>query len=80
MRREVFHTYSTYGWGIDILNGTYNLLDLAPKGRDEDRPRLQHVRIRHHDRYTQDYFVDSAQKYVQPKSSATSCCSVESHS
>jgi predicted dithiol-disulfide oxidoreductase (DUF899 family) len=32
----VFHTYSTYARGIDLLNGTYNFLDLAPKGRDED--------------------------------------------
>src|SRR4051794_24554008 len=32
---QVFHTYSTYSRGIDILNGTYNLLDLTPKGRDE---------------------------------------------
>jgi predicted dithiol-disulfide oxidoreductase (DUF899 family) len=32
---EVFHTYSSYARGLDILNGAYNLLDLAPKGRDE---------------------------------------------
>ena len=32
----IFHTYSTYARGIDMLNGTYNLLDLVPKGRDED--------------------------------------------
>lgn len=31
----VFHTYSTYSRGLDILNGTYHLLDLTPKGRDE---------------------------------------------
>lgn len=33
---EVFHTYSTYGRGLDLMNGAYNYLDLAPKGRDED--------------------------------------------
>ena len=33
---DVFHTYSTYGRGLDILVGVYNFLDLAPKGRDED--------------------------------------------
>jgi predicted dithiol-disulfide oxidoreductase (DUF899 family) len=33
---DVFHTYSTYGRGIDILNTAYNYLDLVPKGRDED--------------------------------------------
>src|SRR5580698_1467448 len=33
---EVFHSYSTYARGLDILVPTYNLLDLTPKGRDED--------------------------------------------
>src|SRR5947209_4681885 len=33
---EVFHTYSTYARGLDMLVGAYNLLDLTPKGRDED--------------------------------------------
>ena len=33
---EVFHTYSTYARGLDILVGAYNFLDLVPKGRDED--------------------------------------------
>jgi predicted dithiol-disulfide oxidoreductase (DUF899 family) len=31
----VFHTYSTYARGLDMLNGTYHYLDLVPKGRDE---------------------------------------------
>ncbi len=34
---DVFHTYSAYARGLDILVGTYNFLDLAPKGRDEDK-------------------------------------------
>ena len=75
---EVFHTYSTYARGLDILLGTYNILDLVPKGRDEDGRGMSWVR--HHDRYTQGYFVDAAQKSEQPKSSAGSCCSGESHS
>lgn len=46
----VFHTYSTYARGIDMLNGTYNFLDLTPKGRDEgDSPQSW---VRYHDRYT----------------------------
>jgi predicted dithiol-disulfide oxidoreductase (DUF899 family) len=77
---EVFHTYSTYGRGIDILNGTYNLLDLVPKGRGEDGLAFSMSWVRHHDRYTKGYFVDPAQQYEQPKSSAGSCCSGESHS
>ncbi len=32
---EVFHTYSTYGRGLDMLNVAYHYLDLVPKGRDE---------------------------------------------
>ena len=31
----VFHTYSTYARGIDMMNVDYNFLDLVPKGRDE---------------------------------------------
>jgi predicted dithiol-disulfide oxidoreductase (DUF899 family) len=31
----VFHTYSTFGRGIELMNTTYQLLDLVPKGRDE---------------------------------------------
>ena len=33
---QIFHSYSTYGRGLDMLNNTYNYLDLAPRGRDED--------------------------------------------
>jgi predicted dithiol-disulfide oxidoreductase (DUF899 family) len=33
--QRVFHTYSTYARGIDLLNTDYNLLDLTPRGRDE---------------------------------------------
>jgi len=47
---EVFHTYSCYARGIDTLNGTYHMLDLAPKGRDEDPDDAQSW-VRHHDRY-----------------------------
>ncbi len=32
---DVFHTYSSYARGLDILVGAYNFLDLAPKGRNE---------------------------------------------
>lgn len=33
---RIFHTYSCYGRGIDLLNGTYNWLDLTARGRQED--------------------------------------------
>ncbi len=32
---KIFHTYSTYARGIDLMNTAYNYLDLVPKGRDE---------------------------------------------
>jgi predicted dithiol-disulfide oxidoreductase (DUF899 family) len=34
--RDIYHTYSTYGRGLDMLNTGYHYLDLTPKGRDED--------------------------------------------
>lgn len=46
----VFHTYSCYARGIDMLNGTYHFLDLVPKGRDED-PDDPQSWVEYHDRY-----------------------------
>lgn len=46
---NVFHTYSAYARGIDLLNTAYNYLDLVPKGRDEgDRGPYW---VRRHDEY-----------------------------
>jgi predicted dithiol-disulfide oxidoreductase (DUF899 family) len=47
----VFHTYSCYARGLDILVGAYNWLDLAPKGRDEAELPWTMAWVRHHDRY-----------------------------
>ena len=67
---EVFHTYSTYARGTDLLAGTYNCLDLTPLGRQEDwedppgrsdSPFLAWVR--YHDRYDGETAGDS-----------TACC------
>jgi predicted dithiol-disulfide oxidoreductase (DUF899 family) len=76
---DVFHTYSTYARGLDILMGVYNFLDLVPKGRDEDGFDFSMSWVRHHDKYAEGYSVDPKQQYEQPKSSAHSCCSDESH-
>jgi predicted dithiol-disulfide oxidoreductase (DUF899 family) len=46
----VYRTYSTYSRGLDLLIGTFNLLDLVPKGRDEN-PEEPMSWVRHHDRY-----------------------------
>jgi predicted dithiol-disulfide oxidoreductase (DUF899 family) len=69
---EIFHTYSTYGRGLDILIGAYNFLDLAPKGRDEAGLEWSMAWVRHHDRY-EGATVDAKASYQQPKSS-DSCC------
>jgi predicted dithiol-disulfide oxidoreductase (DUF899 family) len=45
----VFHTYSTYARGIDIVNTAYHYLDIVPKGRDENG-RSQFW-VRRHDEY-----------------------------
>jgi predicted dithiol-disulfide oxidoreductase (DUF899 family) len=45
----VYHTYSAYARGIDILNGAYNYLDLTPKGRDEAGRGM--FWLRRHDEY-----------------------------
>ena len=47
---DVFHTYSTYARGLDILVGAYNFLDLLPKGRDEN-PDSTMDWVRRHDEY-----------------------------
>jgi len=49
---RVFHTYSTYQRGLDVLLTTYTLLDMTPLGRQEEDGRIQSW-IRHHDRYPQ---------------------------
>ncbi len=46
----IFHTYSCYARGIEVVNGTYHFLDLVPKGRDEDPDDTQSW-VRYHDRY-----------------------------
>jgi predicted dithiol-disulfide oxidoreductase (DUF899 family) len=48
---EIFHTYSTYARGLDILIGTYNFLDFTPKGRDEGGLANSMAWVRHHDKY-----------------------------
>ena len=47
----VFHTYSTFGRGVEVMMGTYNLVDLTPKGRDEAGLEYTMAWVRHHDRY-----------------------------
>jgi predicted dithiol-disulfide oxidoreductase (DUF899 family) len=46
----IYHTYSCYSRGLDMLNGAYHYLDLAPKGRDEAGPHAMSW-VRLHDSY-----------------------------
>jgi predicted dithiol-disulfide oxidoreductase (DUF899 family) len=43
---EIYHTYSAYSRGIDLLNGAYNYIDLTPKGRDEGTQIMSWLRRR----------------------------------
>ena len=47
----VYHTYSTYGRGVEQLMGTYAYLDLAPLGRQEEGPDSSASWWRRHDEY-----------------------------
>jgi predicted dithiol-disulfide oxidoreductase (DUF899 family) len=78
---EVFHTYSTYARGGEALIGTYHYLDFAPKGRDEDGLAFTMAWLRHHDRYDDDYVLDTKRSYVAParlkpgeKVASSACC------
>ena len=48
---SVYHTYSVYGRGVELMMGTYRILDLTPKGRDEDNLEFTMEWVRHHDSY-----------------------------
>ncbi len=48
---EVYHTYSSYARGLENVIGAYQLLDIAPKGRDEADLEFTMSWVRHHDRY-----------------------------
>jgi len=62
---EVFHTYSTFGRGVEVMMHTYNLLDLTPQGRDEDGLEFTMAWVRHHDRY---------ETAPSPAKAIKSCC------
>jgi predicted dithiol-disulfide oxidoreductase (DUF899 family) len=47
---QVYHTYSTYARGLDMLNVAYHYMDLVPKGRDEGEAGLNSW-VRRRDEY-----------------------------
>jgi predicted dithiol-disulfide oxidoreductase (DUF899 family) len=69
---EVFHTYSTYGRGLDIFLSAYHFLDISPKGRDEDGLKFSMAWVRRHDEYD-GAKVDPDAGYIEPKK-MDSCC------
>jgi predicted dithiol-disulfide oxidoreductase (DUF899 family) len=51
-RGRIFHTFSAFGRGDELLIGTYNYLDFAPKGRNETGPNFNLMDwVRRHDQY-----------------------------
>ncbi|WP_406699500.1 thioredoxin family protein [Singulisphaera sp. Ch08] len=73
---DVFHTYSSYARGCDLLLGAHNYLDLTPKGRNETSTMNW---VRHHDRYDDGRLVPLTVNSVAPNASGSSCCSAEDH-
>lgn len=64
---EVFHTYSTYGRGVELMMGAYDFLDITPLGRHEEALSYGMEWLRHHDRY-------DAAPASATATSAGSCC------
>lgn len=59
---QIYHTYSTFGRGDEMLDTTYMYLDMTPLGRNEDGPQGNLMDwVKHHDRY-------------EDKAAASSCC------
>jgi predicted dithiol-disulfide oxidoreductase (DUF899 family) len=68
----VFHTYSTYGRGDELLVGAYVYLDLTPRGRNETLRGNLTDWVRHRDRYGAGGSVDLAGRYVASQDSGPS--------
>jgi predicted dithiol-disulfide oxidoreductase (DUF899 family) len=56
----IYHTYSCYSRGLDMLNGAYHLLDLVPKGRDEAGLSYTMEWLERHDEYARAGTVDAS--------------------
>jgi predicted dithiol-disulfide oxidoreductase (DUF899 family) len=67
---DVFHTYSTYGRGVEVMMGAYALMDLVPQGRGEREVPHKMEWVRHHDRY-----APTGAALPDAVAAAGSCCS-----
>ena len=66
---DVFHTYSTYGRGVEVMMGTYRMLDLTPMGRAERGDTIYKMEwVRYHDGY-------EPEPIAKPMPAEASCCS-----
>jgi predicted dithiol-disulfide oxidoreductase (DUF899 family) len=71
----IYHTYSTYGRGLEAFMGTYGILDLVPRGRDEDHLGFPMEWVRYHDSYGTNEFADADKPYwPETATSKTRCC------
>lgn len=71
---QVFHTYSTFGRGLEEVLGTYMLLDITPNGRNENGPNHSLADwVRHHDRYSAPGHVSAVGRWV-PGETGAACC------
>lgn len=70
---EIFHTYSSFGRGAEEVLGSYMLLDMTPKGRNEPGPNFNLTDwVRHHDRYEAAGHVASTGRWVTAEKA--DCC------
>lgn len=71
---EIFLTYSSFGRGAEEVLGTYMLLDMTPKGRNETGPRGNLTDwVRHHDRYGAEGYVSDIGRWVAGPMPAACC-------
>jgi len=59
----IYHTYSTYGRGVEAVMGTYSILDMVAKGRHEDELEFPMAWVRYHDKYGTNEFADADKPY-----------------
>jgi predicted dithiol-disulfide oxidoreductase (DUF899 family) len=59
---NIFHTYSSFGRGLENFLGIYNFLDIVPEGRNESELPYPMAWVRHKDRYEDDSYVDPYSK------------------
>jgi predicted dithiol-disulfide oxidoreductase (DUF899 family) len=65
---DIFHTYSVFARGSEMLGGAYGYLDHLPKGRNETAPDHDLSDwVRHHDKYGDAGLVETTERYVPVK-------------